>query len=219
MATASIVESPQFTPASRLSTTDEPLHEVVDGKRVELPPMSIYASWVTARLHNRMGPYAESHLLGTVVSEALFVMSVVPDQRRRPDLAFVANDRWPVDRPVPTEGDWQIIPNLAVEVISPNEPFQNVLAKVREYFHFGVQQVWVVVPSEAQIYVYDSPNRVRVWRADESLDGGSLLPGFRLPVGSIFGPATATPTEKVDRNGGEELARSAAGQPSFALAS
>jgi Uma2 family endonuclease len=165
---------------------DEPLYEVVNGQKVELPPMSIYAAWIASRLQSRIGPFAETHGLGTVVTEGLFILDPVKDLRRRPDVAFVSAANWPLDRPLPETGDWEMVPDLAVEVVSPNDAFQDVLAKMREYFRQGVKQVWIVLPVDREIYVYDSPRNLRILTAADELDGGALIPGLRLPVGSLF---------------------------------
>lgn len=165
---------------------EEPLYEIVNGQRVELPPLSIYASWVATLLTTLMGPHATANRLGWVVMEALFILDPVKDLRRRPDVAFVSAQKWPLDRPLPETGDWEVIPDLAVEVSSPNDLFRDVVAKVREYFQLGVRQVWVVVPSEKQVYVYDSPSQLHVLKETDELDGGTLLPGFRLPVAALF---------------------------------
>ena len=111
--------------------------------------------------------------------------------RRRPDVAFVSTARWPLDRALPETGDWEVVPDLAVEVISPNDVFKDVLAKVREYFHYGVQVVWVVAPEERQVYVYDSPTHVRILTGQDELTGGEVVPGFRLPLGQLFQHAAA----------------------------
>lgn len=165
---------------------EEPLYEVVNGQKVELPPMSIYAAWIASRLQSRIGLFAETHGLGTVVTEGLFILDPVKDLRRRPDVAFVSATNWPLDRPLPETGDWEIVPDLAVEVISPNDVFQDVFAKMREYFRMGVKQVWIVLPVDREIYVYVSPRDLRILTADDELDGGVLIPGLRLPVDSLF---------------------------------
>ena len=118
-----------------LAAQDELLYEIVNGQRVELPPMSAYATWLASRLHSRLGPYAEDKGLGTSMTEMLFVLDAEHDLRRRPDVAFVSTARWPVDRALPRTGDWDVVPDLAVEVISPHDVFKEVLARVREYFH------------------------------------------------------------------------------------
>jgi Uma2 family endonuclease len=183
MASPAFLE-PQLRPTR--PTTDEALYEVVNGQRVELPPMSVYAGWIASRLDQRLGPFVEERALGNVVTEVLFILDPERNLRRRPDVAFVSAERWPLDRPIPAVGDWEVVPDLAVEVVSPNDLFQEVLAKMHEYFENGVRQVWIVVPLRQQIYVFDSPTRVRILGAAEEVDGGSLLPGLHLPVVRLF---------------------------------
>jgi Uma2 family endonuclease len=110
--------------ANALLGQDEPLYEIVDGRRVDVPPMSVYTTWLASRLHGRLWPYVEEHGLGTCVMEMLFILDAERNLRRRPDVAFVSADCWPLDREIPTTGDWDIVPDLAVEVISPNDIFQ-----------------------------------------------------------------------------------------------
>ena len=108
------------------------------------------------------------------------------DLRRRPDVAFVSTARWPLDRLIPEAGDWEVVPDLAVEVVSPTDTMEEVLAKMHEYFEKGVRQVWIVVPMRQQVHVFDSPTRSRILAAVDELDGGELLPGFRLPLARLF---------------------------------
>ena len=138
-----------------LLVQDEPLYEIVDGQRVDVPPMSVYTTWLASRLHSRLWPYIEENGLGTCVMAMLFILDAERNLRRRPDVAFVSADHWPLDREIPTTGDWDAVPDLAVEVISPNDIFQDVLAKLHEYFQYGVQLVWTVVPEAQQVYVYE----------------------------------------------------------------
>jgi Uma2 family endonuclease len=177
-----------------LAAQDDSLYEIIDGQRVDLLPMSAYATWLASRLHSRLSPYAEDQGLGTTVTEMLFVLDAERDLRRRPDVAFVSTNRWPLDRVLPRTGDWVVVPNLAVEVISPNDVFQDVLAKLREYFQYGVQVVWVIAPEEQQVYVYDAPAHVRILTVQDELTGGEVVPGFRLPLSLLFQPSAA-PTE------------------------
>lgn len=177
-----------------VAVKEEPLYEIVNGQRVELPPGSIYATWVASRLQRRIGPFAETHALGTVVTEGLFILDPVKDLRRRPDVAFVSVEKWPLDRPIPESGDWEVVPDLAVEVVSPNDVFQDVFAKMRDYFRLGVKQVWIVLPVDREIYLYNSPKDPHVLIAEDELDGATLLPGLRLPVASLFQrPAQTVP--------------------------
>jgi Uma2 family endonuclease len=164
---------------------EEPLYEVVHGQRVELPPMSAEATWIAGRLDQRLGPFAEDNRLGTVVPEMLFILDRETDLRRRPDVAFVSAERWPLDRNPPAVGDWEVVPDLTIEVVSPNDDMEDVLAKVGEYFDHGVRQVWVVVPGQQQVYVYDARAVVRIVAAPADLET-PLLPGWRLPLAALF---------------------------------
>jgi Uma2 family endonuclease len=175
-----------------LPVQDEPLYEMVNGQRVDLQPMSAYTMWLASRLQGRLWPHVEENLLGTSVIEMLFILDAEHDLRRRPDVAFVSAERWPLDRALPRTGDWAVAPNLAVEVISPNDVFKDVLAKLREYFRYGVQLVWVIAPEAQQIYVYDSPTQVRILTVRDELTGGEVLLGFRMPLASFFQRSAAT---------------------------
>ncbi len=172
--------------ASLEANGDEAMYEVVNGQRVELPPMGIYTVWIASLLQRHMGLFADSHGLGIVVIEGLFILDAVKNIRRRPDVAFVSKERWPVERPLPEEGDWEVIPDLVVEVVSPNDTFKDVFPKLCEYFAFGVRQAWLVLPSVRQIHVYDGPTKVRILAATDELGGDPHLPGFRVPVADLF---------------------------------
>jgi Uma2 family endonuclease len=165
---------------------DNDRYEIVNGQRVELPPMSLYAGLVASRLDQRLGPFVDDRRLGIVVAEVLFILDPKSNLRRRPDVAFVSAERWPLDRLIPETGDWEVVPNLAVEVISPSDTWEDVLAKIDEYFQKGVGQMWIVAPVSQKVYMLDSPTSVRVLTAADELDGGPLLPGFRLPLARLF---------------------------------
>jgi len=84
------------------------------------------------------------------------------------------------------DNDREVIPNLAIEVVSPTELFNEVLAKKNEYLELGVEQVWVVVPASNEIHVWSAANQCQVLKIGDELDGGDLLPGFRLALASLF---------------------------------
>src|SRR5438876_9095888 len=94
------------------------LHEVINGKREELPPMGVYESGIASILNCYLGPYARAHQLGRVVVQGLFRLVPLEGIERRPDVAFASFGRWPKKRPLPATDAWDVLPNLAVEVIS-----------------------------------------------------------------------------------------------------
>jgi len=171
---------------SEPSLCDDPLYEVVDGQIEELPPMGAFAANIASRLQSRMGPYAEDNNLGRTVTEMLFVLDAERDLKRRPDVAFVSYGLWPRSKSVPDEEAWDIVPELAIEVVSPSNMAEKVIRKLREYFHAGCQRVWVVYPLAKQVYVYESDTEAQILSLADTLDAESILPGFRLPLARLF---------------------------------
>jgi len=174
------------SPVSR-AVTDEAHYEVVNGQRVETPRMGLYES----DLANDLACYIIEHFarlgrLGRVVIELLFRIDVPTDLQRRPDLAFVSYERWPRrKKPAPRDA-WNVVPDLAVEVVSENNSANEIQATVQDYLRCGVRLVWVVYPMQAQVFVYHSPTRIDVLERTGTLDGGDVLPGFRLPLDALF---------------------------------
>jgi Uma2 family endonuclease len=160
------------------------LYEVVNGQRVELL-VSAFEINIASELLAHLRPYARSKCLGRAVAEVLFLLAMV-GTKRRPDVAFVSYHRWPRERRVPRGEAWEVVPNLAVEVVSASNSAEEVLAKIREYFQAGVQRVWVIYPTEELVYVYDSPTHNCILARNDQLDGEDILPGFHLPVAALF---------------------------------
>jgi len=159
---------------------------VVDGQIVEPPPMGTYPTWIASLLILPLGTFARTQGLGRAVVEMLFRIDPATKLQRRPDLAFVSYERWPRTRRVPKDAAWEVVPDLAIEVVSPTNLAEDLLAKVHEYFRAGVRQVWVVYPAAAQLHVHESPTHIRVLGRSDELDGGPLLSGFRLPLAELF---------------------------------
>lgn len=105
---------------------------------------------------------------------------------RKPDVAFVSFERWPADRPVPRVNAWPVVPDLAVEVISPTNKAFDVVEKVQEYCKGGVRQVWHVYSHTEQVFVFDSPTAVRVLARADELTAEPVVPGFRMPMAELF---------------------------------
>ena len=193
-----ILAVPAASPAPaelRDSASDGPLFEIIDGKKVDLPAMSIFSSFVASDLIRHLGNFATEHKLGRVIGEALFDLPFVFGRMRRPDVAFVSYNRWGEDRPLLAEDDaaWDIAPDLAIEVVSPSDKASELITKVIEYFKAGVRLVWVIYPRQRYAVVHESLTIVRGVTADGALEGGSVLPGFALPLAQLL-PETPGPT-------------------------
>ncbi len=164
---------------------DDILYEVVDGKIVE-KEMGARQAEIAGILAQYLGTFARTHRLGRALIEFIFQIDQAKNLQRRPDVAFVAHARWAVHRRVPDVAVWDMVPDLAIEVVSPSNTADDVQGKIHEYFEAGVNRVWVVYPAQKEVYVYASPARIQVLQLGEELDGGDLVPGFRLPLAALF---------------------------------
>lgn len=169
-------------------TEPDTLFEIVDGQAQDVPAMGAWAGTLANLLALHLNMVAFPKRLGIALVEVLFRLG--PDMSsRRPDVAFVAADRWPASSSLirdPAELD--VVPNIAVEVNSPNNTAAEILDKLHDYFRAGVTLVWVIFPPQKQIYVYESPTQVRILQGSDELTA-DVLPAFRLKVADLFAVA------------------------------
>jgi Uma2 family endonuclease len=122
--------------------------------------------------------------LGGVGTEAGFTLSRNPDTVRAPDVAFIRQDRLSSSRP---RGFWQGAPDLAVEVLSPDDSAADVATKVQEYLGFGVPLVLVIDPRTQIVTTHRrSATSVTLNAPDALIDLSDVVPGFRCTVAEIF---------------------------------
>lgn len=165
---------------------DDIFYEVIDGQITELEPMGAFEIWLATELCGILRSFAKQHGLGRSVQEMLFDLTTTVGRKRRPDVAYVSYERWACERPIPRTEAWDVVPNLAVEIISATNLGDDVVDKVAEYFQAGVELAWVIVPSQCQVYAYTSPTDVRVLTGNDRLAADRLLPGFELPLSELF---------------------------------
>jgi len=129
--------------------------------------------------------FVGEHDPGYVTVESDYVLFKSLDGRdtvRGPDVAFVAKARAPQGLP---EDYVPFAPDLAVEVISPNDLVYEVEEKVDEYLRAGTRLVWVISPRSKTVIVHTKEG-VTAYDVNGTLDGGDVLPDFKLPVTAIF---------------------------------
>jgi Uma2 family endonuclease len=181
--------SPATLPLEALagpSLRDDSLYEVVDGQIVELPSMGAYQNSIASELVYFLLAFIKPKKLGRAVGETLFVLDRAADLKRRPDVAYVSYERWPRTSKVPQTEAWDVVPEVAIEVVSPSNSAEEILEKIREYFQAGCQRVWVVYPKEKQVYVYRSATQNIILSLKDELEGEAVIPGFRLPLADLF---------------------------------
>jgi Uma2 family endonuclease len=102
-------------------------------------------------------------------------------------VAFLSAERWPLDRRAPKDADaWPVVPNLAVEIVSPSNSMNETMERVEDYFAAGSRRVWVLLPERGKLHDYSGPTAPRVLSRGDRIDGGDLLPGFRLALGALL---------------------------------
>lgn len=159
------------------------LCELVDGVLVE-KPMGYLESIIAIRIAAALQSLVAARNLGFVSGEA-GMMRLLAGLIRIPDVAFVSRERLPGGK-VPTEPIPQLVPNLAVEVLSASNTPAEMHRKLGEYFEAGVELVWLIDLRSRSATVYTSPEFAQRIEQDGSLDGGTVLPGFSLALRDLF---------------------------------
>lgn len=160
-------------------------YELVDGVLKDVPLSWVKPSIIPARIGMSILQYVDSQHLGHVTGAAGgYILSTIPDTVVAPDVGFVAGARCPTG--LPADGFFPAPPDLAVEATSPNhEPAYNA-QKLELYRRAGVPLVWWVDPERKTVTVYRLGQTSEVIEAAGVLDGGDVLPGFKLELRTIF---------------------------------
>jgi Uma2 family endonuclease len=169
-----------------LDDHEDRLYELEDGVLVE-KVMGALESFLTCALIRYLEEFVADRDLGAVLGEA-GMLRLAPRRVRIPDISFISWDRIPSGE-FPQEPIPDLVPDLAVEVISKGNTKREMERKVREYFEAGVRLVWLIDPKTRTARVFTSPHNSTVLGNGKTLDGGDVLPGFALPLKTLFGRA------------------------------
>jgi Uma2 family endonuclease len=164
--------------------SDDRRYELVKGRVVRMSPVGSRHGGVTIGLAFLLVQHVRAHALGAVVTEVGFVLATKPDTVRAPDLAFIRRGRIPATG-LP-RGFWKGSPDLAVEVLSPDDTPSEVRTKVDEYLRYGVPLVLTVDPDEKTVAVFRANAAPATLGMDQQLDLSDVVPGFRCDVRGIF---------------------------------
>lgn len=187
---STVVEKTAITPEDLLSMADGKDFELVGGELVERN-MGWKSSYIGGRLHRWLGNYSEEKGLGRVApADASYqCFAHTPEKVRRPDVSFLSFERLPLGRE--PEGHCPVAPDLAAEVVSPNDLYYEVEEKVAEYIAAGVRLVWVVNPATRSVRVHRSDGTVTDLEEADELSGEDVIPGFRCRVADLFAVRSA----------------------------
>jgi Uma2 family endonuclease len=179
--------------AKQLVTAEELLHMPDDGYRYELVRGELRKMAPAGYLHGRLAinvttpldGYVRSHNLGVVcAAETGFKLASNPDVVRAPDVAFIRRQR--VEEVGDVEGYWPGAPDLAVEVISPGDTYAEVEEKVFDWLAAGTRMVILVKPRQRAVTVYRSSSDIVMLTEHDVLEGGDVVPGWRIQVRELF---------------------------------
>lgn len=175
--------------------SDEGPFELIDGERIALAPQITRSGRIGFRLARTLADHVEKHGLGEIFTEVPFIIATEKRGRwvkgaRVPDVMFIGAERLAaLAQEVP---DWEskpmlLVPDLAVEVVSPTDRFSDVLKKVERYLSDGVRLVWVIDPAERIIIAYEQGSDQQTRLAGKSvLSGGEVIPGFEVALEVLF---------------------------------
>lgn len=161
-----------------------PWTELVRGEVVEMPRPSALHGKIQFRLATWLGRFLMENPLGEGFTESGFTVERGPDVVRGPDVSFVSAER--LEGKAPDQTYLEGAPDLAVEIVSPNDKVVDLDEKIAEYFAAGARAVWVVNPTTERVVAHTSAKLARIYTAEDTLDGGEILPGFELPLAQLF---------------------------------
>ena len=160
--------------------------ELVDGILVE-KTMSSFESMLAMLIGGYLREFLKKKKLGIILGEA-GALRILSDQVRIPDVCFISRKKFP-DGKLPKDPIFNVVPDLAIEVLSPSNSKREMERKLDDYFAAGVELVWYIDPETRTARVYASSDRCETFDETKTLTGGSVLPGFELSLTDLFAEA------------------------------
>src|SRR5688500_3221477 len=174
-----------YTAKDLLSMPDDASYELIEGELVEVSPESGKSSAIAALIGALILNFARERGLGFVTgANGGFILRTDPDTVIAPDVGFVQKVRFPDG--LPDRGYLDVRPDLAVEVVSPTDEPGTIRQKQRLYEQAGVPLVWWVDAKTQGVTVRRAGAEPVTLISGDELEGGEILPGFRLAVSEIF---------------------------------
>lgn len=160
--------------------------ELIAGRLHEMEPPGAEHGMVAMRIAASLISHVKTADLGIVfASEVGFHLAHDPDTVRAPDVAFVSRER--VEATGIPQGYWPGPPDVAVEVVSPNDRHSDVEGKALDWLDAGARAVVVVDPDLRAATVYRARDDIRVLGDGEPLDLDDVVAGWSPRVAEFFG--------------------------------
>ncbi len=157
--------------------------DLLNGQIRRRPYSVMVNGMVAGTICRRIGTAALAGRFGSMHAPSGFILRRDPDTLLVPEIAVVAGPRPPAD------GRDEFLaraPDLAINLVAPTDDAGYVGDKVAAYLDAGSRLVWVVDPGDETVTVWTPDRRSRIYRGEETLDGGDVLPGYTVAVSQIF---------------------------------
>lgn len=168
---------------TRLRNTERRLYELVDRTLVEKSngwQESLLAGILLQWLNN----YLDIHRIGAATG-ADGMTRLFGNTVRGPDVAFVAWERMPSGR-IPTDPIPDLVPNFVIELLSTSNTYAEISRKRREYFHAGVELLWMVDHRTRTVTVFRTALDATVYTESHTIEGANVLPGWQVNIAELF---------------------------------
>lgn len=174
----------ELTPDDVLGMSGDVLYELVDGRLVELNVGAISSLVAGNVIHLLMNHRDSPRLAHVFPSHGYTCFPGKRNRMRRPDVSLVLAGR--MTPALFAEGFTSIRPDLAIEVVSPNDVASDLGEKLDDYHAAGVPLIWIVYPEARRVHVFRWDGPPALLGPDDDLTGEGILPGFRCRVADLF---------------------------------
>lgn len=154
--------------------------ELINGEIVEKLPTERHG-YISVNITTELRLWVKKTGKGRVVVEVRHQNPADTHNARQPDISYYAD----TSRPIVEKGAVHQMPDLAIEIKSPDDSYKKLRAKADYYLANGAKAVWLIYLEKRMVEVL-TPDDFQFVRAGEILDGGDLLPGFSMKVDDIF---------------------------------
>lgn len=162
-------------------------YDLIRGELHRMSPAGPRHGRLANRLARAIDTFVADHNLGEgFIAEPGFILARDPDILVAPDYAFVRWERLPADDELIRFTE--LAPDLVLEVVSPSDRDDPIAAKIAAYLDAGVRLVLVLDPEERTVATHAPGLPPRMLTVEDELDGGDVLPGFRVALADIFRP-------------------------------
>lgn len=177
-----------YTPEDLLTMPDGDRYELIDGRLVE-HDMSFWSCFVASNINRLVANHCHEHKSGWPVGEGATYQCFpdAPNMVRKADVSFIRLSRLSLAQAT-SKGHCPIAPDLATEVVSPNDGAYEVDEKVQLWLSAGVELVWVVNPQQQTVEIHRRNGPGTILRGADVITGENVLPGFSCPIAAFFAP-------------------------------